>query len=139
MTTVAQLIWLLAALAAFGLMLVLASCMGVKLEEKPNAPTPGYGIVGASNSMVPAFRTFDLVYTFPVTERPFESLVEGEVVNVMKNGKVVAMHRLMMKCQAGDGSFMWVTKGDGNPTRDFAMLTKDNFGGVTVLVKKAVP
>jgi signal peptidase I len=134
--TVTQLVIILAALAAFGVVLCVAGCKSA-VKEPRAIPQPGYGLVGASRSMEPFLHVFDLVKVHPIDERPFDSLVEGEIVAVMKGAQTAAIHRLVYKGKTIDGSTYWVTRGDNNPVRDSALLTVDNFGGVVTLEKRA--
>jgi signal peptidase I len=134
--TVTQLVIILAALAAFGVVLCVASCRSV-VKEPRAIPQPGYGLVLSSGSMRSALDTFDLVKIHSIEERPFDSLVLGEIVAVMKGTQTAAIHRLVYKGKTIDGSTYWVTRGDNNPARDSALLTVDNFGGVVTLEKKA--
>ena len=126
----------IAGLAVVALCCVLAGCRTPRVENR-NSGAGGYGLVLPTGSMEPKFTAFDLMRIIPFAERPFESVVEGDVVLVREGAELGVMHRAVFKGKALDGSVFWVTKGDANPARDHRMLTVDNFGGVVVLAKKA--
>ena len=100
-------------------------------------PPARFGIVGATGSMEPLYRFADLVEIVPPSEHPFALLEVGNVVAIMRGNQIAAMHRLVYRGQTIDGATFFVSKGDANPTRDAAMVTIENYGGLARMVKKA--
>jgi signal peptidase I len=133
--TVTQLVIILAALAAFGVVLCVAGCKSVvQTPPMPNEKKPTLGIVGATGSMRPAYDFADLVDLEPV---PFADLKVGDVVLRRIGAYREVMHRIVYIGVAGNGGTFMVTKGDNVPKPDPSFMDEGDYLGRIKLIRKA--
>lgn len=98
-------------------------------------PFKGDWVIGSGQSMAPTLPVGPTVYL--VKRVAFKDLKSGDIVlyhnwmTYRKNGPFWTSHRITEKDWRGN----WYVKGDGNPHKDFLLVTPSNYGGVILLRK----
>lgn len=73
------------------------------------------------SSMEPTLHCGDIVHVMPI---PFEDLREGDVVVYRTVNGTLVSHRIFTR-----NDHSWYARGDNNPTRDRALVTRMNYVG----------